>query len=231
MPAWTRGARGAHALGKLGRARARPHIDGMVWYRAHVKLTRRAGQAGRDTVARRQIDEVDLTFVNGRAVGSSPCCARAHLRAARRRCSRPATIWSSSTCSTPTRSGGMYGPAEQARACCSRMARKIPLAGWEYQIAPRSSLPPRAPWEPTAGIGMLYNAMIAPLGQVRAARRGVVPGRIQHLDARRTLATRRCSRAHGRLAPAVRRAAAVPRRAARQLRPDRRRRRWKAAGR
>jgi sialate O-acetylesterase len=49
---------------------------------------------------------------------------------------------------------------------------RIPLNGWEYLKGPDNLQPPRAPWEPTAGIAMLYNAMIAPLGKY--GFRGVV---------------------------------------------------------
>ena len=45
----------------------------IVWYRAHARLTKaQAKQTA--TLSLGQIDEVDLTFVNGRAVGSSQCC-------------------------------------------------------------------------------------------------------------------------------------------------------------
>src|SRR5204862_4629884 len=42
----------------------------------------------------------------------------------------------------------------------------VPLTGWEYQLPPGGLSPmPRAPWEPIAGINILYNGMIAPLGK------------------------------------------------------------------
>jgi sialate O-acetylesterase len=60
-------------------------------------------------------------------------------------------------------SGGMYGPKEK-RFVQLADGTKLPLEPWSYQVAPPNLVPPRAPWEPTAGTAMLYNAMIAPLG-------------------------------------------------------------------
>lgn len=46
----------------------------------------------------------------------------------------------------------------------------IPLgADWEYSIGDVDGVPPRAPWDANAGIGVMHNAMIAPLGQMRLA--------------------------------------------------------------
>jgi sialate O-acetylesterase len=67
--------------------------------------------------------------------------------------------------------GGMYGAADK-RNLKFADGTQVPLTGWEYLQAADGLVPPRAPWEPTAGIAMLYNAMIAPLG--RYGFRGVV---------------------------------------------------------
>ena len=136
-------------------------FDGMVWFRANVSLTAaQAKQAA--TLSLGQIDEVDLTFVNGRAVGSSPCCGE-------RNYPLPAGVLKAGgnlivvNALDTYASGGMYGPAEK-RALQLADGAKLPLGAWEYQVAPADLSPPRAPWEPTAGVATLYNAMIAPLG-------------------------------------------------------------------
>jgi sialate O-acetylesterase len=137
------------------------HFDGMVWYRAHVKLTAaQAKQAA--TVNLGVVDEIDLVFVNGRAVGSGPCCAeRSYLL--------PAGVLKAGDNLVAVNVldtyalGGMYGPADK-RNLQFADGSKVPLTGWEYLQAADGMVPPRAPWEPTAGIAMLYNAMIAPLG-------------------------------------------------------------------
>src|SRR5262249_41111978 len=61
--------------------------------------------------------------------------------------------------------GGIYGPAEK-RTLVLDDGTSLPLSGrWQYRIAPEGiGRAPRAPWESTAGLGTIYNAMIAPLG-------------------------------------------------------------------
>jgi sialate O-acetylesterase len=135
--------------------------DGMVWYRTHARLTKaQAKQPAALSLG--QIDEVDLTFVNGRAVGSSPCCGERVYTLPAGALRAGDNLFVVNVLDTYA-SGGMYGPAEK-RVLTLADGTKIPLAGWEYSITPDLT-PPRAPWEPTAGIGMLYNAMIAPLGK------------------------------------------------------------------
>jgi len=69
--------------------------------------------------------------------------------------------------------GGMLGPADRL-AIGFDDGTKVSLAGnWRYQMVPLSvGRPPRAPWEPIAGLTTLYNGMIAPLGPY--GLRGVV---------------------------------------------------------
>jgi sialate O-acetylesterase len=136
-------------------------FDGMVWFRARVALS--AAQAKQQaSLSLGQIDEVDLTFVNGRAVGSSPCCGERNYKL-------PAGVLKAGenlvvvNALDTYASGGMYGPAEK-RVLQLADGTRLPLGTWEYQIAPGSLSPPRAPWEPTAGVATLYNGMIAPLG-------------------------------------------------------------------
>lgn len=60
---------------------------------------------------------------------------------------------------------GMFGPAV-ARAVKFADGSSVPLSGtWRYQQVPASvGVSPRVPWGATAGLTMVYNAMIAPLG-------------------------------------------------------------------
>lgn len=137
-------------------------FDGMVWYRARVKLgAAQAKQAA--TLSLGQIDEVDLTFVNGRAVGSSPCCGERVYQLPAGVLKAGENLIVVNVLDTYA-AGGMYGPAEK-RVLELADSTKLPLAGWEYQVAPAHLAPPRAPWEPTAGVATLYNGMIAPLGK------------------------------------------------------------------
>jgi sialate O-acetylesterase len=135
--------------------------NGIVWYRANVKLTpSQAKQAA--TLSLGQVDEIDLTFVNGRAIGASACCAERNYPV-------PAGLLKAGDNLVVVQdldtymSGGMYGPAEK-RALVFADGTRVPLGSWEYQVAPAElKSPPRAPWEPTAGTATIYNAMIAPL--------------------------------------------------------------------
>ncbi|HEX5163363.1 MAG TPA: sialate O-acetylesterase [Steroidobacteraceae bacterium] len=146
--------------------------DGMLWYRTHLALTpAQAKQARKSaTLHLGVIDEVDLVFVNGRAVGSAPCCGERSYPLPPDVLEAGDNLVAVSVLDTYT-SGGMYGPADR-RYLQLADGTKLPLTGWEYLQPPGNLLPPRAPWEPTAGIAMLYNAMIAPLGQY--GFRGVV---------------------------------------------------------
>jgi sialate O-acetylesterase len=146
------------------------HYDGMVWFRARVALTAaQAKQAAKLSLG--SIDDVDLTWVNGRAVGNSfGLDARVYdLPAKLLRAGDNLVVvnvhdfWGD---------GGIYGDAGQ-RALLLADGTRIPLGAFEYQIAPAGPLwPPHAPWESLNGVSVLYNAMIAPLGKY--GLRGVV---------------------------------------------------------
>jgi sialate O-acetylesterase len=147
-------------------------FNGMVWLRANVELT--AKQARQPaTLALGKIDDVDMSWLNGKAVGSisGPDTQRNYvvekgmLRAGVNTIVINALdLWAF---------GGVYGPSE-SRALKLQDGTVIPLDGrWEYQIVPTSTgQPPRAPWDATAGLAVIGNAMIAPLGEYRA--RGVL---------------------------------------------------------
>jgi sialate O-acetylesterase len=135
--------------------------DGMVWYRARVRLT--AAQAKLPaTLSLGQVDEVDLTWVNGRAIGSNGCCPERSYEVPAGLLRAGENLVVVNALDTYA-SGGLYGPA-QKRALVFADGTRVPLAGWEYQVAPAGlDAPLRSPWEATAGVSMIYNAMIAPL--------------------------------------------------------------------
>lgn len=135
--------------------------NGIVWYRAGVRLT--AAQAKLPaTLSLGQVDEIDLTFVNGRAIGASGCCPERNYAVPAGLLKAGDNLIVVNDLDTYM-SGGMYGPAEK-RALVFGDGTRVPVTGWEYQIAPAGlQSPPRAPWEATAGAATIYNAMIAPL--------------------------------------------------------------------
>jgi sialate O-acetylesterase len=135
--------------------------DGMLWYRARVRLT--AAQAKLPaTLSLGVVDEVDLTWVNGRAIGSSGCCPERSYAVPAGLLEAGENLVVVNDVDTYA-SGGMYGPAEK-RALVFSDGTRVPITGWEYQVAPSGlDAPLRSPWEATAGVSMIYNAMIAPL--------------------------------------------------------------------
>jgi sialate O-acetylesterase len=135
--------------------------DGMMWYRARVKLS--AAQAKKAaSVALEVIDDVDLVWINGQPVGSGEGENARVYRIPPKLLKAGENIvvvnvfdmWGS---------GGMHGKST-ARAIRFDDGSTAPLGGWEYQLPPKGiASMPRAPWEPYAGMNILYNAMISPL--------------------------------------------------------------------
>jgi sialate O-acetylesterase len=137
------------------------NYDGLVWFRAHVRLTKAQAQQPAK-LSMGSVDDVDVTWVNGRAVGnSSGLDARVY--------DLPAKLLKAGDNLVVVNvhdfwgDGGLFGPGEQ-RALLLADGTRVPVTGWEYQVAPKVGWPPAAPWEPLNGVNVLYNAMIAPLG-------------------------------------------------------------------
>jgi sialate O-acetylesterase len=63
--------------------------------------------------------------------------------------------------------GGFQGPAERLKLTLANGAVKPLGEGWEYSVIRRDlGSPPRAPWDSHAGLSVIYNAMVAPLGPI-----------------------------------------------------------------
>jgi sialate O-acetylesterase len=137
--------------------------DGMMWYRAHVKLSAaQARQAAKISLG--VIDDVDLVWINGRAMASG-------VGEQERVYDVPPKLLKAGDNLIVVNvfdmwgSGGMHGPAAQ-RTLRFADGSTAALADWDYQMPPAGlGGMPRAPWEPYAGINILYNGMIAPLGK------------------------------------------------------------------
>jgi sialate O-acetylesterase len=141
--------------------------DGMVWFRQEVTLTpAQARQAA--ILAIGPVDDMDMTWVNGVPVGSggNPGTPREYrLPAGTLRAGRNVIIVNAHDVYGY---GGMPGPAEIMKLTLADGA-SLPLgAGWHYAIERRTPPgQPRVPWDDVAGAGVIYNAMIAPLGRFR----------------------------------------------------------------
>jgi sialate O-acetylesterase len=137
--------------------------DGMMWYRANVKLT--AAQAKQATkISLGVIDDVDQVWINGQPFASG-------FGEVERSYDVPAKLLKAGDNVVVVNvfdmwgSGGLHGDAGQF-ALRFADGSSAPLAAWEYQRPPEGIAGiPRAPWEPIAGINILYNGMIAPLGK------------------------------------------------------------------
>lgn len=137
-------------------------FNGMLWYRAQVTLTaQQAAQAA--VLVLGPADETDMSWVNGRAVGSSYGAGEDRqyplppglLHAGDNRVVvNVLDTW---------RDGGLAGPASRhgLRLADGSM---VPLQDWRYRAMPANfAAPPGAPWQTAGGLGSLYNGMIAPL--------------------------------------------------------------------
>ncbi|HTU67289.1 MAG TPA: sialate O-acetylesterase [Steroidobacteraceae bacterium] len=135
--------------------------DGMMWFRARVTLTKaQAAQAA--TLSLGTVDDVDIAWVNGRAMGSGfgegehayPVPAKLLKAGDNFIVLNVFDMWGT---------GGLEGPAS-GRQLRFADGTSAALEGWEYQLPPAKLWAPRAPWEAIAGLNILYNGMIAPLG-------------------------------------------------------------------
>lgn len=145
-------------------------FDGLVWYRTAVRLTR--AQAVQDArLLLGPVDETDMTFVNGRGVGSAydPGSGRDYPlpRGLLREGDNVVAVAALDT----YRAGGMSGsPGDHALHFAD--GSRVPLANWRYRVVHGDAWPPSAPWQTAGGLTTLYNGMIAPLG--RLGLRGIL---------------------------------------------------------
>ena len=144
--------------------------NGMVWYRTTVRLT--AAQAAQAAVLELgSVDETDMTWVNGRAVGSD------YGPGSGRQYALPPGLLKEGDNSVVVNvldtygDGGMGAPGSAYRLRFDGGSR-APLEGWKYRQAPGDDFPPSAPWQTAGGLSTLYNGMIAPIG--RYGLRGVL---------------------------------------------------------
>ncbi len=144
--------------------------NGMVWYRTSVRLT--AAQASQAAVLELgSIDETDMTWINGRAVGST------YGPGSGRQYALPPGLLREGDNSIVVNAldtygnGGMDAPASAYRLRFDD-GSSVPLEGWKYRQAPGDDWPPSAPWQTAGGLATLYNGMIAPIG--RYGLRGIV---------------------------------------------------------
>ena len=138
-------------------------FTGLIWFRTHVTLTA-AQAAGAATLSLGAINQIDETWLNGKALGNT------FGYGTDREYSIPAgwlhagdNLIVVNVLSTYGGGGLLRGGA--ARALHLAHGDAIPLDGpWQYRIVPAAVRdPPQAPWQSVVGLTTLYNAMIAPM--------------------------------------------------------------------
>lgn len=139
-----------------------------VWLKTTLTLT--AEQArGEGSLAIGAIDDMDMTFVNGQPVGYTFGWGveRTYRVPAATLKAGANTILIAANNSWDT--GGFFaGPDRLAFTAAN--GERIPLgAKWDYAVSPVTAVPPRSPWDAIAGLGVMHNAMIAPLGRMSLA--------------------------------------------------------------
>jgi sialate O-acetylesterase len=134
-------------------------FTGMLWYRTSVHLdAQQAAQAATLTLG---ADEIDQTWVNGRAVGSG-------YGGGERIYSLPRGLLHAGDNLIAVNVLNTYADGGLSKPVVLRLGNggTVPLDGrWEYRQVPKQAgTPPLAPWLSASGKTTLYNAMIAPLG-------------------------------------------------------------------
>jgi sialate O-acetylesterase len=137
--------------------------NGMLWYRKSFTLTQDQAKSG-TILHLGQIDEIDMTWVNGKPLAQSFGWGTSRDYAL------PADMLKAGQNEIVTNiysgweMGGMLGPAEVISLQLKDGA-KIGLGdGWLFRKAPKGAGdPPRAPWLAIGGLTTIGNAMIDPL--------------------------------------------------------------------
>ncbi len=140
--------------------------NGMVWFATDFTLDE--AQAGQDaTLTIGGVDEVDMTWLNGAFIGGAfgwgdarryDVPARALKAGENRLLVNVYNSWGA---------GGMYGPDEEMALSFPDGSSVSLSEGWRYRKAPAAmGAPPQAPWQSINGLTGIYNAMIAPLGEL-----------------------------------------------------------------
>src|SRR5690606_18214237 len=110
------------------------------------------------------IDDLDATWVNGRAVGFT------HGWGTEREYRVPPEFLRAGenevlVIATNTWSMGGFNSSADRLSFAVEGGERIPLGqGWQYAVAEPPPLPPRSPWDANAGIGVMHNRMVAPVG-------------------------------------------------------------------
>jgi sialate O-acetylesterase len=112
------------------------------------------------------LDDLDATWVNGRPVGITHGWDHEREYPVPASYLKPGDNEVVVAVSNSWGAGGFTSTADKL-AFTIAGGDRIPLGeGWLYSIGATDQAPPRAPWDANAGIGVMHNRMVAPLGRI-----------------------------------------------------------------
>jgi sialate O-acetylesterase len=145
-----------------------PAPVGNVWFRRMIELTPQQAAAG-GILNIGIIDDLDATWVNGHPVGIS------HGWSTEREYRVPPAFLRAGVneivfaASNSWGAGGIQSSADRLSFAVDGGERIALGEGWLYADSGVPQMPPRAPWDANAGIGVMHNKMVAPLGRIALA--------------------------------------------------------------
>lgn len=140
-------------------------FTGWVWFRRTVTLAAEQARGGA-TLSLGIIDDGDQAFVNGKPVGNSFGWSNP------RDYKVPGSYWKAGANEVVVAvwnsygTGGFMGPAERLKLTLADGSSVALGDQWRYWISAAKGAPPRPPWDNIAGLGLIGNAMVAPLGGI-----------------------------------------------------------------
>jgi sialate O-acetylesterase len=151
------------AWGEWAGTRLATNGNGNVWMRRTVDLTPAQAKAG-GTLNIGLVDDIDMTFVNGHPVGNTSSWSDERHYRVPASYLRPGANEVIVLVTNSYGAGGFESKPDRLSFDVAGGA-SVPLGeGWQYSISPVTDYPPRTPWDGIAGIGVMYNKMIAPFG-------------------------------------------------------------------
>lgn len=141
------------------------HPTGTVWLRRAITLTRAQAAAGA-VLNLGVIDDLDMTFVNGRAVGNTFGWAISRAYRVPPAYLREGVNEVMVAVTNTYDNGGFTSPPEALSLQIGTGETLALRDGWQFSISPAQTYPPRPAWDANGGIGVMHNGMIAPLGPI-----------------------------------------------------------------
>jgi sialate O-acetylesterase len=139
---------------------------GSAWMRERVTLTP-AEAAQSATLSLSAVDDLDQTFINGIPVGGANDPSNPRSYPVPKGVLKPGVNEIMVFARNVWGQGGFKGPADEFRLIFADRHSKPLATGWQYsRIADAVGQPPVSPWEGSSGVSTIYNAMVAPLGQL-----------------------------------------------------------------